>query len=526
MLALSAFTATSAQRVNGGPVNGGGGGAAADLARGKDAAKKADPDAPMADQPLASQKPNRPPPPPPAKEVEEGSEEDDASEKKKRRDDEGDESNGAAAAPRNATAGGNSTSSSSSSKPPLRSDTNDFKFPVSWPTATIKHSLVKYWDGNVNLTGYLAYSNATLEKRPCVVIVPGSSGIGNFERWRADMLASNGYVAFVADLYGNKVKQGPAMPVKTRAELVKAYVTNEGLMKGEKREFFFFLRSEVEREREREERERKTKEKRERLTFFIFSSLLLSLSFLPLPTENPTGRLMTALNAVRNLPPVAQGKVVAVGWAFGGAAALQLFRASSEADGLLGVAAFSPAPVVMSTVASAPMAPGPGVRLALFIGSGDQSNRRRDIDTLRAELATSKALYTWTELGGAVAGFSQADLPTKDAAAAAADAAVAAVASGGDDVEGGTDNPRPKRYERERERERERFTGVFFFFSRCSTKTEKKEKIISFLLPLSSRLNQKTDPNHIHETKQNAGASRTPTTRTTTSSRGSSSEGF
>jgi dienelactone hydrolase len=147
---------------------------------------------------------------------------------------------------------------------------------------------------------------------------------------------------------------------------------------------------------------------------------------------------MTALNAVRNLPPVAQGKVVAVGWAFGGAAALQLFRASSEADGLLGVAAFSPAPVAMSTVASAPMAPGPGVRLALFIGSEDSSNRRRDV-------ATSRALYTWTELGGAVAGFSQADLPTKDAAAAAADAAVAAVASGGDDVEGGTDNPRPKR---------------------------------------------------------------------------------
>ena len=160
---------------------------------------------------------------------------------------------------------------------------------------------------------------------------------------------------------------------------------------------------------------------------------------------NDSGRLMTALNAVRNLPPVAQGKVVAVGWAFGGAAALQLFRASSEADGLLGVAVFSPAPMVMSTVASAPMAPGPGVRLALFIGSGDQSNRRRDVDTLRSELSTSKALYTWTELGGAVAGFSQADLPTKDAAAAAADAAVAAVASGGDDVEGGTDNPRPKR---------------------------------------------------------------------------------
>lgn len=381
----------------------------------------------MADQPLASQKPNRPPPPPPAKEVEEGSEEDDISEKKKKKTGEDDESSGAAL-PKN----GNSTSS----KPPLRSDTNDFKFPVSWPTATIKHSLVKYWDGNVNLTGYLAYSNATLEKRPCVVIVPGSSGIGNFERWRADMLASNGYVAFVADLYGNKVKQGPAMPVKTRAELVKAYVTNEGLMKG-KGVFFVYFRlfaGSRENAREREiERERKRKNLTLFLLFFLF------------PSINNAGRLMTALNAVRNLPPVAQGKVVAVGWAFGGAAALQLFRASSEADGLLGVAAFSPAPVVMSTVASAPMAPGPGVRLALFIGSGDLSSRRRDIDTLRSELTTSKALYTWTELGGAVAGFSQADLPSKDAATAAADAAVAAVASGGDDVEGGTDNPKPKR---------------------------------------------------------------------------------
>jgi hypothetical protein len=230
LLLLALFALTSAQRVNG-PVNGG---AAADLAKGKEAAKKADPDAPMADQPLASQKPNRPAPPPPAREVEEGSEEDDlpSDGKKKDRDDEG--SSGAAVAPKNATAGGGNATSSS--KPPLRSDTNDFKFPVSWPTANIKHSLVKYWDGNVNLTGYLAYSNATLEKRPCVVIVPGSSGIGNFERWRADMLAANGYVAFVADLYGNKVKQGPAMPVKTRAELVKAYVTNEGLMKGE-----FFL---------------------------------------------------------------------------------------------------------------------------------------------------------------------------------------------------------------------------------------------------------------------------------------------
>jgi dienelactone hydrolase len=167
----------------------------------------------------------------------------------------------------------------------------DAVLPPSWPGASIKHSLVKYGDGNVNLTGFMAYGNATLEKRPVVIIVPDADGIGNYERWRASMLAANGYVGFVADLYGNGVEQGPGLPIASRSALLKAYVTNEGLLKG---------------------------------------------------------RVINALNAVRNLPMIDQSRVAVVGWGFGGAAALQLFRFSSEADGVLAVAAFHPAPLTMA----------------------------------------------------------------------------------------------------------------------------------------------------------------------------------
>lgn len=289
-------------------------------------AKAVDPDAPMADQPLANQKPVKPPPKPtPAPAYD---------------DDE--------------TADGQSKGlkKGKSVKP---GGAKDAILPPLWAETTIKHSLVKYGDGNVNLTGFMAYSNATLEKRPVVIIVPDADGIGNYEKWRASMLAANGYVGFVADLYGNGVEQGPGLPIASRSALLKTYVTNEGLLKG---------------------------------------------------------RIINALNAIRNLPQIDQSRAAVIGWGFGGAAALQLFRCSSEADGVAAVAAFHPSPLNMGS-ATAPMQPAPGVKLALYMGGADKSNRAKDIDALRAELAAAKAAYTWTEYSSAAAGFGQADLPPR-----------------------------------------------------------------------------------------------------------------
>ena len=44
------------------------------------------------------------------------------------------------------------------------------------------------------MQAYVAYSNTSSQPRPAVIVVPDYDGIGNYERWRADLLASLGYV--------------------------------------------------------------------------------------------------------------------------------------------------------------------------------------------------------------------------------------------------------------------------------------------------------------------------------------------
>ena len=49
---------------------------------------------------------------------------------------------------------------------------------------------------------YVSYSNTSgLRPRPAVIVVPDYDGIGNYERWRADLLASQGYVGALAPLF-------------------------------------------------------------------------------------------------------------------------------------------------------------------------------------------------------------------------------------------------------------------------------------------------------------------------------------
>mmetsp|Transcript_4877 Transcript_4877/g.8439 ORF Transcript_4877/g.8439 Transcript_4877/m.8439 type:complete len:561 (+) Transcript_4877:154-1836(+) len=61
---------------------------------------------------------------------------------------------------------------------------------------------VSYLENGVTLHGYAAYDNASANAKPVVVIVPQWSGLGNYEKKRAVMLADLGYFAFAADIYG------------------------------------------------------------------------------------------------------------------------------------------------------------------------------------------------------------------------------------------------------------------------------------------------------------------------------------
>lgn len=65
---------------------------------------------------------------------------------------------------------------------------------------TEQHS---YQDGDTQLTGYLAYDDSFAAQRPAVIIAPEAPGIGDHVKMRASMFAKAGFIALVADIYGD-----------------------------------------------------------------------------------------------------------------------------------------------------------------------------------------------------------------------------------------------------------------------------------------------------------------------------------
>lgn len=61
---------------------------------------------------------------------------------------------------------------------------------------------VQYPAGDATMRGYLAYDAAIKGKRPGVLVVPEWWGVNDYGRKRARMLAEQGYVALVVDMYG------------------------------------------------------------------------------------------------------------------------------------------------------------------------------------------------------------------------------------------------------------------------------------------------------------------------------------
>lgn len=62
---------------------------------------------------------------------------------------------------------------------------------------------VSYPAGDTVMRGFLAYDDAVKGKRAGVLVVPEWWGANDYARKRARMLASEGYVALVVDMYGN-----------------------------------------------------------------------------------------------------------------------------------------------------------------------------------------------------------------------------------------------------------------------------------------------------------------------------------
>jgi dienelactone hydrolase len=63
---------------------------------------------------------------------------------------------------------------------------------------------IDYRDETVNLRGYLAFDDKAAERRPGVLVFHEGLGLGDFAMARARMLAELGYVAFAADMFGER----------------------------------------------------------------------------------------------------------------------------------------------------------------------------------------------------------------------------------------------------------------------------------------------------------------------------------
>jgi dienelactone hydrolase len=68
--------------------------------------------------------------------------------------------------------------------------------------AAIHTETVEYKQGDATLEGFLAYDDSISGKRPGVLVVHQWFGLTDYEKRRAEQLASLGYVAFCADIYG------------------------------------------------------------------------------------------------------------------------------------------------------------------------------------------------------------------------------------------------------------------------------------------------------------------------------------
>lgn len=69
--------------------------------------------------------------------------------------------------------------------------------------AAVKEEPVTYSDGATTMKGFVVYDDAMKDKRPGIVVVHEWWGITPHVRGEARRLASQGYTAFIADLYGD-----------------------------------------------------------------------------------------------------------------------------------------------------------------------------------------------------------------------------------------------------------------------------------------------------------------------------------
>jgi dienelactone hydrolase len=141
--------------------------------------------------------------------------------------------------------------------------------------AEIVTRTVEYRAGDAVLEGLVSYDTAGPARKPGVLVVHDWMGVGPYVRMRAEQLAALGYVAFAADIYGKGVRPANG---KEAAGLAGKFKADRPLLRA---------------------------------------------------------RAAAALAELRRQPNVLTTRVAAIGYCFGGTAALELARSGADLTGVV-----------------------------------------------------------------------------------------------------------------------------------------------------------------------------------------------
>jgi dienelactone hydrolase len=219
--------------------------------------------------------------------------------------------------------------------------------------AAIKTETVEYTEGPTKLEGFLAYDDAAKGKRPGVVIVHEWMGLGDYVKGRAKQLAELGYVAFAADIYGKGVR--PKNTDEAKAQ-VMIYKGDRNLMRA---------------------------------------------------------RAKAAYDTLKNNPKVDAGKMLAMGYCFGGTTAIEMALSGLP---LKGVVSFHGGLDFPSLATDAKNIKAP---LLILHGAVDPNVPPDQVNTFTKALEQNKVDYEFVAYSGAVHAFTQPQAgndPSKGAA--------------------------------------------------------------------------------------------------------------
>lgn len=216
--------------------------------------------------------------------------------------------------------------------------------------ASAVEKVVSYKQGKAELEGYLA-APAGAGMHPGIIVVPDWMGVGENSKMRARMLAELGYIALVADVYGKNYRPKNS---DEAGKLATSYKNNRNLMRE---------------------------------------------------------RMKAAYDTLLAQPHVVKSKIVAMGYCFGGTAALELARSGAELKGTV-------------TFHGGLSTPTPGdaknIHGEVFVmhGGDDPAVPPAEVEAFEKEMRDAKVDWRVLVFGGAVHAFTIKEIGTGNATAA------------------------------------------------------------------------------------------------------------